>query len=146
MLGRSGLTPMDTTLTIASNVGRVVVLRHPPPDNAIFAMLDIPGDSAATDSIRIELLPVPGSYGVNIQATPRLPVGMRLTFSYAVHFQAPSDAITGYISATRYEQALGVGRVEPDNRLRFVAGDRPAADMLRVPVTGAGVYHVAAPK
>lgn len=146
LLERSGLSPMDTTVTVDASAGRVIVVRHPAPDNAVFAMISIPPDSTASDSVQVALRPTPGRYGIEITASPRIPPGSQLTFSYAVHFVAPTEGVTAYGSATRFELGLGVGRVQPDARLRFIAGDRPAADMLRVPVGENGLYQVAAPK
>lgn len=144
----SGVSPTDTTVRFAARAGRTVLLRHAPPDNAVFAIVSIPPDSAATDEITLTLHPLPGQYGLRVQAAPRLPPDATVAFSYAVHFQAPSTLPgSRYAGTTAYSQWLGIGRLDPDGReLRFLAFTRPAADMVRAPAAQPGEYLVAAPR
>lgn len=146
ILEQSGISPGDTTVRFAAGRGRTVLMRHAPPDNAIFAIVDIPPDSGATDSVTITLRPVPGRYGVRVTATPRLPAGARVTFSYAVHFQAPPLDNSRYRGEVHYSQWLGVGRLGGTERLRFQPYSRPAADMVRSDLPEVGEYLVAAPR
>ncbi|HRP08754.1 MAG TPA: hypothetical protein PLL69_09745, partial [Gemmatimonadales bacterium] len=86
---RSGVSPNDTTVQYPAARGRTIVVRHTPPDNAVFAILEVPGDSSGSDQATIGISVIPGRYGVTITGQPSLPAGTRLTFSYAIHFQAP---------------------------------------------------------
>jgi hypothetical protein len=143
---RSGVSPPDTVVGFAGRMGRTVVLRHAPPDNAIFAILHIPADSTASDSVTVTLRVTPGRYGLLVLGEPRLPAGTALTFSMAIHFQAPPEIPSAaYPSTTRYAAWLGVGRVMEDGTLRYHATTRPGADLLRIVVTAPGEYLVAAP-
>src|SRR5690606_17384899 len=117
----------DTTVRFARTAGRTIVLRHPAPDNATFAVLVVPADSTGTGEVELTLAPAPGRYGLTVGATPELPKGATLRFSYAAHFQAPPGSLDRYVSVTRLEQGLGAGRVD-GTQLRFVAATRPAAD------------------
>jgi hypothetical protein len=126
--------------------GRTIVLRHAPPDNAIYAIVRVPGDSTASDSVTVTLRVTPGRYGMSVQGAPRLPAGTTLTFSMAIHFQPPSEVpSTVYPTPTRYAAWLGIGRVQPDGGVRYLATTRPGADLLRAVLTGNGEYLVAAP-
>lgn len=143
-LERSGVSPDDTTVTVAARTGRTVLIRHRAPDNSIFAVLRFPADSTSSDSLTFTIRPVPGLYGLDLSTGSRIPAGTTVTFSYAVHFQAPSEAAAAYGSAARFEQALAVGRLEGD-RFRYLSNTRPAADMLSSVVTAAGRYLIAGP-
>jgi len=147
ILEQAGASPSDTVFRFAAGLGRTILVRHAPPDNAIFAIVAIPPDSGAADSITVTLQPSPGRYGLALTASPRLPSGGTITFSYAVHFQAPSTLDTSrYRDARDYARWLGIGRVLDGDRVRFLAFSHPAADMLRAPLNGQGVYVVAAPR
>ncbi len=147
VLDQGGVSPGDTTVRFAAGSGRIILLRHAAPDNAIFAILAVPPDSGATDSITVTLRPSPGRYGLSVAATPRLPDGGMLTFSYAIHFLAPSTLPESrYRDARDYAQWLGIGRQLDDGRVRFLEFIHPGADMLRAPLDGEGLYLVAAPR
>lgn len=146
ILEQAGISPSDTTLRFGAARGRRILMRHAPPDNAIFAIVDIPPDSGATDSVTLTLRPVPGRYGLRVSASPRLPPRGHITFSYAVHFQAPPLDGTRHISEVAYAQWLGIGRVTGGDRLAFLPHSRPAADMLRAGLPEPGEYLVAAPR
>jgi len=143
----AGVSPTDTTVRFAAAEGRTVLLRHSPPDNAIFAIVAVPPDSGASDSVTVTLRSSPGRYGLVIGAEPRLPGGGTITFSYAIHFQAPSTlAGSRYRDARDYARWLGIGRVVDGDRLQFLAFSHPAGDQLRAPLDGPGSYLVAAPR
>lgn len=146
ILEQAGISPSDTVVTFDAAAGRRVLLRHAPPDNAIFAIVDIPPDSGATDAITLTLSPVPGRYGLVIAATPRLPPRGSATFSYAIHFLAPSLDGTRYAGEVAYSQWLGIGRMTAPDRLTFLPFSRPATDMVRASLTEPGEYLVAAPR
>ncbi len=143
-LERSGVSPDDTVVTIQRSAGRTVMIRHRAPDNSIFAVVRIPGDSAAGGTTTLTVRSIPGRYGVDVETTSPLPAGTTISFSYAVHFQAPSEALTRYGTAVRFEQALAIGRVEGE-RFRYLSNDRPAADMLSGPLEMPGRYLIAGP-
>src|SRR5687768_7107158 len=57
LLEVAGVPPDDTTLSVSRGQRRVIVLRHGPPDNLIFAEVTLPAeglDSAASDAVRLE--------------------------------------------------------------------------------------------
>jgi hypothetical protein len=146
LLEQSGASPADTVVSFPASHGRTIVMRHAPPDNAIFALIAIPADSTASDTIRVELTPLPGRYAVRVAASPRLPSGAKLTFSYAIHFRAPEGATARYGTVSRYARALGVGRFLDDEQFGFLAESRPATDMLRIELGEPGDFAVAAPR
>jgi hypothetical protein len=143
---RSGVSPPDTTVAFLGRAGRTIVMRHTPPDNAVFAVIDVPGDSTATDSIRLTLRVIPGRYGLEVRGEPRLPTGTTLTFSYAIHFQSPPEIpSTAYPTVTRFATWLSIGRTLGDGTFQFQPSVRPGGDLLRVVLPEAGEYLVAAP-
>jgi hypothetical protein len=146
VLEQAGVSPTDTTVTFPAREGRTVVMRHVPPDNAVFAILEMPADSGASGTVTVQLRQVPGQYGLDLQATPRWPAGAALTFSFAIHFQAPDGTAEHYLSPTLYGAALGIGRVLGDGRLQFLETRRPGGDMVRASAAEPGRYLVAAPR
>lgn len=146
LIERGGASPGDTVVTFPARTGRTVVLRHPAPDNATFAVLVVPADSGTRGERTLTLAPMPGRYGLTVTAEGALPEGTTLLFSYAAHFVAPAEAAVRYPSLSALERGLGVGRLRPDSLFEFVAATRPAADMLRFPLTTPGRYLLAAPR
>lgn len=146
VLEQAGVAPTDTSVTYETRLGRTIVMRHVPPDNAVFATLIIPADSGASGETTIRLVQTPGRYGVTATASPVWPKNARLTFSYAIHFQAPEGISQHYLGRSFYEAALGIGMVTADGKLDFEKTTRPAADMVRAPAAAAGEYLVAAPR
>lgn len=143
---RSGVSPPDTMVRVAARIGRTIVLRHAPPDNAVFAILAVPADSTAADSLTLTLRVTPGRYGLMVQGEPRLPAGTVLTFSYAIHFQAPPEVPSAaYPTITRFADWLAVGQLLTDGGLRYHPTTRPGGDLLRIVLEGGGEYLVAAP-
>ena len=122
------------------------MLRHAPPDNAVFAILAVPADSVAADSVTLTLRVTPGRYGLQVQGEPRVPPGTVLTFSYAIHFQAPSTVPSAaYPTVTRFADWLAVGQLQPDGGLRYFPTTRPGGDLLRIVLQENGEYLIAAP-
>lgn len=147
ILERSGASPPDTTVTFLASAGRTIVMRHGAPDNAIFAILEVPPAGIIArkgDSVTFRLSPSAGRYGVSLETTDSLAKGVRLTFFYAIHFQEPSEATLKYPTPGQFEQATAAGHTLGNNQLQFVVSERPAADMIRFPVTASGVWLLAA--
>lgn len=150
LLEVAGVPPDDTSVAVARGARRVIVLRHGPPDNLVFADVTLPRqvpDSIAPgpDSLRLAIRPRPGVYGVDIEG-PALPPGSAVTFEYPVHFSAPAEARRKYGSDAAYEAVLAVGELLPDGGVRFLISTRPAADNLRAALPGPGSYVVGAPR
>jgi hypothetical protein len=144
-----GAPPVDTTVVFTPGATRTVLLRHAPPDNTIFAELTLPDSlfpGSTTDSVRLQLEPRPGVYGLTITCLPTFPGGAILTFKYPVHFAAPAPALQRYGNPAMFERALGIGVQQPDGRFRLLPSTRPAADNLSATIPGPGVYVVAAPR
>ena len=143
-----GASPNDTVVTFAVGAGRVVILRHGPPDNTVFAELAVPPDSGAgsQDSLRVAVRPRPGVYGVDIETSQPLARGATLTFKYPVHFSPPVAIRERYASRAAFERALGIGRVTGDGRIILLPSTQPASDNLQAEIPGAGRYLVAAPR
>lgn len=150
LLEMAGVPPDDTTLSVARGVRRVIVLRHGPPDNLVFADVALPGerpDSGAPqpDSVRLSIRPRPGVYGVDIESAA-FPAGATVTFEYPVHFSAPAEARRRYGSDAAFEAVLAVGELLPGGGIRFLISTRPASDNLRAALPSAGSYVVGAPR
>jgi hypothetical protein len=152
LLEMEGVPPDDTTLYVTPGTRRVVVLRHGPPDNLVFADLTLPAlprdtTRPAADSVRLAVRPRPGVYGLDVQiGSLALPAGTAVTFEYPVHFSAPEDARRRYGSDEAFESALAVGQLLPDGGIRFLVSTRPTADNLRAELPEPGSYVVGAPK
>jgi hypothetical protein len=148
VLEMSGTPPRDTTVALARGQRRVVVLREGEPDNLTFADVVFPPASlarATADSVRVALRPRPGVFGLDIASATPLD-SVRITFKYAVHFDAPADAIKQFGNAVSFERVLAIGQLLPDNKVVFLLSTRPASDNLSAMVPGAGSYIVGAPK
>lgn len=149
ILESSGAAVGDTTLAFGVAEGRTIMLRHPAPDNAIFVIVQFPAhaDSAGIhDSVRVTIHPDPGHYAFTLTASGKLPAASSATFSYAMHFQTPHDAVVKYASPGRFEQVLAPAQLGPDQKVTLLAGTRPATDMLRFTLSGPGTYAAVALK
>jgi hypothetical protein len=148
VLETSGPPPSDTTVELAAGAPHVVVLRHGPPENVVFAEVSFPPTAFRTDSgrvVRVELRPRPGVYGLDILANQPLAGGVSVTFKYARYFLAPARARESFGSDVLFEKALAVGQLLPSSaQLALLPSTRPAPDNLRGPVPAAGTYLVAA--
>jgi hypothetical protein len=145
-----GAAPEDTVVTIPADGRRVIAVRRGPPDNSLFALLVFPEQSLVpadgSDSVRLRIRVPPGLYGLELATDGVIRSGATVTFSYGMHFVAPAEARRAYGSDIRFEQFLGVGRLEGDSMLVFLDSWRPASDLLRAPLPGSGRYLVAAPR
>lgn len=147
ILEATGTQVHDTTVTFALATGRTIVMRHPVPDDALFLILQFPPvkDSLRVrDSVRVTILPVHGKYGFLLNTTDKLGAGVQATFSYAIHFKSPAEAVTKYPSPGRLEAQLIPALLGEANKVEFLTGTRPAADMIRFPVVAAGMYALTA--
>lgn len=143
MLESSGATVPDTAVTFAVATGRTIVLRHARPDDAIFLVLQFPAskDSLRThDSVHVTIHPTPGKYAFTLATPDKIGSGGQATFSYAIHFRTPGDAVAKYPSLGRFEAQLVPGAIGADNKVEFLVGARPAADMIRFALAGPGTY------
>ncbi len=149
VLETAGPPPPDTAVTFMAGERRVIVLRHGPPENIVFAELWFLPESFAADSgreVRIEVRPRPGVYGVEVASSHPIGPGASLVFKYARYFSAPARARTIYGNDAVYERGLAIGRIQPNGLLALLPSTRPASDVLRAPMAGAGSYLVAAPQ
>ena len=149
LLEASGPVVADTSVTFSAKAGRTVVMRHRAPDDAIFVVVLFPpsADTAhARDSIRVTIHPTGGQYGFTLATSDKLVNGTQATFSYAIHFRTPTGATATYPNPGRFEQLVVPALLTSDNHVQYLAGGRPAADMLRFPVTTAGTYALVAPR
>lgn len=154
ILEATGISPSDTTVTFLQGKPRTIVLRHGPPDNTVFVELffpdsafEAPKDSLVPrDSVRVELRPRPGQYGLDVTMTAVPQKGALIRFKYPVHFGAPIAAIDRYSTRTRYERALMVGIRTDSANVSMYDGTRPALDNIQAPLLGSGTYLVAAPR
>ena len=138
----------DTTVRVRRGVPRVILLRHPAPDDLTFAELAIPTtafDSTSADSVDVAIHVRPGVYGVDLTTSAPLKAAT-LTFKYAVHFQAPADARTATGSDVAFERLLAIGKLGAGETIVFQRSQRPAADNLSAALASAGSYVVGAPK
>lgn len=148
LLEDNGGDPGDTAAYLHPGRFRTIVLRHPAPDNTVFATLDVPAGGLPTvsDSVRVDLTPAPGLYGLTIRSEAPFGPGITLTFKYAVHFAAPAAALARYGTADRFERQLAIARRNDDGSLAVLASGRPASDNLSALISTPGTYLVVAPK
>jgi len=146
-----GAPAADTTVRFPAGAPRSIVLRHGPPDNTVFAEVEVPAGAlvppGGADSVTLEVRPVPGVYGVTLQSEDRLATPLRLTFKYPVHFAAPADSRSTYATDVLFERALVIALVTSDGaRYQTLRSTRPASDNLQASVEALGRYQVVAPR
>jgi hypothetical protein len=149
VLETAGPPPSDTSVTFTAGVLRVIVLRHGPPENVVFAELVFPPSAFRADSgrsVRVDVRPRPGVYGVDLATSVPLGEGASVVFKYARYFSAPARARADYGSDVVYERALAVGQVRSGGTLALLPSTRPVADNLQAALPAAGTYVVAAAK
>jgi len=147
VLETAGPPPADTTVTFVTGRPRVIILRHGPPENVVFAELAFPPGSFAADSgreVRVEVRPRPGVYGLDVATSLPLAEGASVTFKYARYFAAPARARATYGGDAAFERVLAVGQLRAGSLLALLPSTRPASDVLRAPLPQAGSYFVAA--
>jgi hypothetical protein len=148
LLHVDSLSPSDTAVKVRRGQPRVIVIRHPAPDELAFADLALPAqafDSTAGDSVTVSVHIRPGLYGLDLTTSAPLREGT-LTFKYPVHFAAPADARAAFGSDVAFERVLAVGKLGPNETIVFQRSSRPATDNLAIALSSAGSYVVGAPK
>lgn len=149
MLEQSGPSPTDTVVDFVASERRRIMIRHGAPDNAVYAIIDIPAGAVAPvrgDTASLTVAPTPGRFGLDLRSAGTIGAGIIVTFSYATHFRAPSDAAARYGSPTRFEQSMGAARLDTAGLVQFIATARPAADMVRFEAPAGGTFVLAAPR
>lgn len=146
-----GAQATDTVVTFPASRARSIVLRHGPPDNTVFAEVDIPASAFAPtgggDTVTLSVRPLPGIYGLTLQSDAALTAPIRLTFKYPVHFAAPSDSRARYPTDVLFEQALVVALAEEDAaKFQTLRSTRPASDNLQAMISTLGRYQMVAPR
>lgn len=147
VLETAGPPPSDTTVSFTTGLPRIIVLRHGPPENVVFAELMFPPAAFQADSglpVRVDVRPRPGVYGVEVITTLPLRGGATITFKYPRYFSAPARARQAYGNDALFERALAIGQLRPDGQLALLASTRPASDNLRSALPAPGTYLVAA--
>jgi hypothetical protein len=148
VLETSGPPPSDTSVSFTTGEPHVIVLRHGPPENVVFAEVSFPPGAFRVDSgrmVTVELRPRPGVYGLDVITSQPLGEGATVTFKYARYFLAPARARAVFGSDVQYERALAVGQLLPSGPLMaLLPSTRPAPDNLRGPIPAPGTYLVAA--
>jgi hypothetical protein len=148
VLETSGPPPSDTSVSFVAGTSRVIVMRHGPPENIVFARITFPptafGDSGQV--VSVDLRPRPGVYGLDIRTSLAPRSGIAVVFEFARYFSAPARALQVYRSTAAFERALAVGRLLADNNLELLTPTDDEIDKVSALVPGAGSYIVAAPQ
>jgi hypothetical protein len=147
VLETAGPPPSDTTVTFTAGEPRVIVLRHGPPENVVFAELVFPPSAFRADSgrpVRIEVRPRPGVYGLDLTTSVPIGEGASVVFKYARYFSAPARARAAYGSDVLYERALAIAQYRPGGEVALLPSTHPVADNLQSALPAAGTYVVAA--
>jgi hypothetical protein len=142
----SGPSPSDTSVSFVAGSERVIILRHGPPENIVFAELSFSagafGDSGQV--VTAEVRPRPGVYGLDLSLSVPLQSAATLAFYYARYFSAPARARQLYKSDVAFERALSVGRVLSENQIELLPSRREELDHVSASIPGPGSYLVAA--
>jgi hypothetical protein len=146
-----GAQAPDTVVTFPTDRARSIVLRHGPPDNTVFAAIDVPANALAPrdggDQAALTIRPLPGVYGLTLTSDAALTTPLVLTFKYPVHFAAPSDSRARYPTDVLFEQALVMAFAEDGaSRFQTLRSSRPASDNLQAVVSALGRYQLVAPR
>jgi hypothetical protein len=148
VLETSGPPPSDTSVSFTAGTPHVIVLRHGPPENIVFARLSFAAAAFADSgqTVTVEVHPRPGVYGLDVATSLPLRAGATVVFDYARYFSAPARARQVYGSDIAFERALAVGRLLPENQIELLPSTRPVPDHPSAPLPSAGSYLVAAPQ
>jgi hypothetical protein len=146
VLEADGGPPTDTTISFSAGSERVVVIRHPAPDYAMFAEVafDTASFAGTSGEVQVTIRPRPGVYGIDLESSGGLRQAT-VTFKYAVHFLAPADARARYGSDIAFERQLFVGSLQGET-VTYLPSARPATDNLTATLPGPGSYIVSAPR
>ena len=150
VLETAGPPPSDTAITFVAGEPRVVVLRHGPPENVVFAEVTFAANTFHADSgrpVKVEIRPRPGVYGIDLRTSVPFSEGASVVFKYPRYFSAPAKARAVYGSDALYERALAVGQLLPTGQsLALLPSIRPSTDNLQAALPAPGTYLVAAPQ
>jgi acetamidase/formamidase len=138
-----GITPNDTVIVVHRGVGRVVILRHGPPDRTDFAELTLPPTvfaAAPAESVLVTIRIRPGVYGVELSADAPWGPGVELAFKYAIHFYPPADALRRYATLTEVDRRLTLARRERNGDLTIYLSTHLAPDVVSAFIPGDGTY------
>jgi hypothetical protein len=148
VLETAGPPPSDTSVSFTTGAPRIIVLRHGPPENIVFARVSFPaaafGDSG--QMVTVELRPRPGVYGLELSTSVPVRSGVTVEFDYARYFSAPARARQVYRSEIAFERALAVGRLLPEGQIELLPSTTDELDEVSAPAPGPGTYLVAAPQ
>lgn len=150
VLETAGPPPSDTAVTFTAGEARVIVLRHGPPENVVFAEVSFAPQTFHADSgrpVKVEIRPRPGVYGIDLVSSVPFSEGASVVFKYPRYFSAPAKARTVYGSDPLYERALAIGQVLGTGQtLALLPTSRPGPDNLQAALPAPGTYLVAAPE
>jgi hypothetical protein len=150
VLETAGPPPSDTTVTFTAGEPHVIVLRHGPPENVVFAELSFAPPAFHADSgrpVKVEIRPRPGVYGIDLLTSVPFSEGVAVVFKYPRYFSAPAKARAVYGSDALYERALAIGQLLATGQsIALLPSTRPGPDNLRAALPAPGTYLVAAPQ
>jgi hypothetical protein len=148
VLETSGPPPSDTAVSFTAGTPRIIVLRHGPPENIVFARVSFSAETFADSgqTVTVEVRPRPGVYGLDISSSASFRAGASLEFDFARYFSAPARARQVYRSDAAFERALAVGRLLPDNQIELLPSTVSGLDHTGSAMPGPGSYLVAAPQ
>jgi hypothetical protein len=150
VLETAGPPPSDTAVTFTAGEPRVIVLRHGPPENVVFAEVSFAPQTFHADSgqpVKVEIRPRPGVYGIDLVTSVPFSEGASVVFKYPRYFSGPAKARAVYGSDGLYERALAIGQVLGTGQtLALLLTSRPAPDNLQAALPAPGTYLVAAPE
>jgi hypothetical protein len=150
VLETAGPPPSDTALTFLAGEPHVVVLRHGPPENVVFAEVSFAANTFHADGglpVKVEIRPRPGVYGLDLLTSVPFSEGVSVVFKYPRYFSAPAKARAVYGSDALYERALGIGQLLGTGQsLSLLPSTRPSTDNLQAALPAPGTYLVAAPQ
>jgi hypothetical protein len=148
VLETAGPPPSDTVVSFTAGTPRVIVLRHGPPENIVFARISFSAAAFADSGqmVRVEVRPQPGVYGLELSTSLPTRGETSVAFDYARYFSAPGRAQQVYRSVLAFERALAVGRVLPENQIELLPSLNQGLDRVSAVIAGSGTYLVAAPQ
>lgn len=147
LLECAGTPPADTAVTLTAGTARLIALRHPPPEQALFALIEFPAGAFKVDSgtaVQVAIRPRPGLYGIDLESGAPFS-GVRITFKYARHYAAPLEVGRRPGGDAAFEQTLAVAWLR-EGTAYLLASTRGASDNLSAVVKDPGRYVVAGPK
>jgi hypothetical protein len=148
VLETAGPPPSDTVVSFTAGTPRVIVLRHGPPENIVFARISFSAAAFADSgqTVTVEVRPRPGVYGLELSTSLPTRRETSVEFDYARYFSAPGRAQQVYRSVPAFEGALAVGRVLPENQIELLPSLNQGLDRVSAVIPGSGTYLVAAPQ